>query len=260
MNKKILVFSLMGLFMFSLVAAISYYAVFSTTFTVTPAVTVDGIEPKVVEGTSYGGEPVEGNVITITNDAPSLRTISIIDDSGEEVDVVYVSELVLAKKVVAFGEDGWALAEEEDAGEVTVKYTVVGESFTAEVTTPFPDYELIYYMDEVARFDNPTGGEDVVTGNLPYDEDENKDLHNYCELDEYTTCYGAKLWYVPSDAILVDGLNWNMASDFYFETNMIQYNNAGKIIVYPGSSLTITPYYTPSNYANGSYEITTTIA
>ena len=42
MNKKILMFSLLGVFALALVSAVAYYSVFSTTFNVSPAVSVEG--------------------------------------------------------------------------------------------------------------------------------------------------------------------------------------------------------------------------
>jgi len=45
-----------------------------------------------------------------------------------------------------------------------------------------------------------------------------------------------------------------------FETELIQFNLAGEITVYPNEILDFTPVYNFDNYANGSYSIETTIA
>ena len=141
-----------------------------------------------------------------------------------------------------------------------VKYTIVGDEFSAEVVGEgIPGYELVYYADEDDRFANP--GETVlvegVSNNLPSIGDENADLNDYS--DEYpTTPHGAKLWYVPTES--VPTVNWGDASNFYFETELIQFNSDGSIVLYPGMNLVITPVYTPSDYLSATVTITTTVA
>ena len=74
-NKKILMFSLLGLFAIGLVVA-GYYDFFTMTFNVTPAITIDGGE-QIIEGTLYSGDIIEGDLVTINNDALSERKIII---------------------------------------------------------------------------------------------------------------------------------------------------------------------------------------
>jgi len=78
---------------------------------------------------------------------------------------------------------------------------------------------LIIYQKEILPFEFDWNyGE-------PYEED-----YDYCLTGEYNTCHGAKIWYVPSSAILVDDeLDWGRASEFYFESKLIQYNANGEI-------------------------------
>ena len=149
-----------------------------------------------------------------------------------------------------------------DANKVVVNYTVVGDTFSAEIVGEAkPDYVLVYYKDNEDRFTNPATAISVdnITGDLPNVGDANivTDYSN-----EYpTTPHGAKIWYIPSDAILEGNVvDWDQANSFYFESKLIQYNANGDLILYGNSSLVITPVYTIGTYANGPYTITTTIA
>ena len=71
---------------------------------------------------------------------------------------------------------------------------------------------------------------------LPCPPDANIDEYNYCELDSYTHCNGAKIWLVPSDCYTVDGdsdgnkvTTWS-PSGFLFETDMIWYDDVGSSV------------------------------
>lgn len=89
MNKKYIILGLPILFLVLVVATVTYYALFSTTFTVISAIEVRGAENFTFQGNVIGGEPFNGNVITITNIAPSERIVSITDNSGDDVVVEY---------------------------------------------------------------------------------------------------------------------------------------------------------------------------
>lgn len=257
MNKKFLMIGLFSILGLAMVSAIAYYAIFSTTFTVLPAVTLDGdLEQEL--GNVFGGEEIVGSQIDITNNAPSSRVVTIQDDSDESVDVSYVSELTLSQKVVVFGETNWVLTGDT----AKVRYTVVGDSFTAEVIEGSKDgYVLAYYKDNSDRFNSPAKTiliEDVA-GNLPY-EDDNNNEEDYCLSDGYTTCNGAKIWYVPETAIDAQGnIDWSRASEFLFETNLVEYNAEGSITIFPESTLSITPVYNVDSHAEGEKTITTQI-
>ncbi len=260
MNKKYLVFGILGLFMIAAVTAGAvYYNVFSTTFTAVPSIGVDGDLIFEIEEAVSSGEQVEGSLITIGNSAPSERTISITDNSDEDVEVSYVGTLELTQKD--------SNCDTIDVV-ISIDYTVVGDSFN--VSGIPVDYELIYYKDGVVglegRLDNPQPVIAITSdiGNLPQYDDFNNDADaDYCnnEVDNYDSCRGAKLWAVPSIAINGDDtLDWSMMSEFYFETDLVQYNIQGDIIIYSGSDLAITPVYELSDYAEGQYIIETTVA
>lgn len=163
----------------------------------------------------------EGKVVQIPNGINTL-TISFRTQGAN------IGALNLAKKTVDFTKDVWDVLEDQ----VTMEYSKIGDKFTAEVVNGSDvNYVLIYYADADNRFDNPAQAiliEDVE-GSLPYTTDANSDieLYNYCETNEYSTCNGAKIWYVPRAAIL-DGneLDWSMADQFYFETDLIEYTQS----------------------------------
>jgi len=259
-KKKLLAFSVIGLFAVSLVAAIGYYALFSASFTVLPAITLSG-DCEDVLGDVYSGDIIVGTDCTLTNEAPTEREITISNDVVEGISVVYKSNLELSQKVVDFGNvEPW----ETTGDTANVEYTVVGDEFTAEVTEGAKDgYVLVYYKDNSDRFNAPATaiGIDLIVGDLAYEDDANNDENDYCETGEYVTCHGAKLWYVNSDAIDGEGnVVWSQANDFLFETSLIQYNQEGHIVIYPGQTLTLIPVYTIGDYVEeGEYVVTTKI-
>jgi hypothetical protein len=266
-NKKLLMFGVLGLFAFAMISAIAYYTLFSVTFNVTPAISIEG-ELEQELGGVYSGDDIVGTPIEISNDAPSERVITITDDSyltGGNISVRYVSELELSTK----NTDNWA----ELGDKVTVGYVVVGDEFSAEVVgEDIEGYELVYYRDAedaqtvAERTANPQPVirlSEISTSYLPHLVDGNwqEDTDYSGTPDFYNQWKGAKLWYVPSDAINSDNtLIWSQWDAFYYETDLIQYNSNGEIVLFPNATLTMTPIYTPSNYTSGEYTIETTIA
>ena len=98
---------------------------------------------------------------------------------------------------------------------------------------------------------------------MPHANDWNAgELADYCtnELDNYKHCRGAKLWAVPNENIVNGVLVWANPENFYFESDLIEFNIDGQITVYPEEVLDFTPEYTPSIYASGDYTIITTVA
>ena len=256
MNKKI-VLSILAIFAVGFVAALGYYTLFSTSFSVLPSLSIEGdLEQSL--GEVYAGETVRGSEVTITNDAPTERTITLTNDADEDVEVSYVSSLQLSQKVVDFTLDVWELLP---AGNVaTIEYTLVGSELTAEVTDgSLVGYTLVYYKDSSDRFSSPAKviPMEDVTLNLPYEDDQNADEYDYC--GEYVTCHGAKVWYIPTDSFDTEGtVDWSRASEFLFETRLIQYGDS--ITIYPGDSLGITPLYDIGAFASGEKIVTTTVA
>lgn len=260
-NKKVLL-PLLTIMLIGSVFAIGYYALFSVTFNVSPSIVLGG-ELTQSLGVVYSGEVIRGTPITITNDAPSERTITITEDSGSNIQVSYLSDLIVAQKNVNFSADVWTILD--GGNNSVVEYTLVGDSFTAEVVEgALDDYVLVYYKDNSDRFNSPATaiGIDSIVGNLAYENDKNNDEYDYCETREYVTCHGAKIWYLPSEVVDGEGnVNWGMAGEVLFETKLIQYNAEGEIVIYPGQTLSVIPVYTIGTYvSSGEYTITTTVA
>ena len=151
----------------------------------------------------------------------------------------YNGVLTLTEKIVNFSEDVWTIPPNADT--VVVEYTLVGDEFSAEVVEGEKGgYMLVYYKDNSDRFADPAQAilvEDV-SGNLPYATDGNADEYDYCATGEYLTCHGAKLWYVPETAVDSEGnIHWGMASSFFYETELVQYNAEGELTLYPEHTL-----------------------
>jgi len=260
MNKKLLVFGVLGFFAISFVMAIGYYALFSASFNVLPSINISG-ETEQVLGDVYDGEIIEGSPITLTNDAPSERTLQFSEESECDVTTSYWSTLSLTKKDTTT----WVATGEP----FELEYTVIAEEF--DTTHELPEgYTGVYYKDNEANADDAerlvTAGEVGVAGlNLPHDNDWNwGSLANYCDLangfDDYNQCRGAKIWLIPNADIPEDEILWTDMANYYYETDLIQYNAEGEIVLYSGASLTLTPVYEIGAGESGECVVTTTVA
>ena len=265
-NKKKVITPLMVILGIGLVMAGAYYVMFSDTFNITEAFTLSGDSTDALGPFYESNEPIveTGATRTITSNADDERLVTFTNnaDAYANVAVSYVGTLELTKKTVNFDLDVWVIPI--NAEKVEIEYTVVGDKFSAEVVgVGISGYELIYYKDaEIERFDNPAKAIRLneIVGNLPYAKDGNAEEYNYCEPFEYNTCHGAKIWYVPSNAILTNNeLDWNKASKFYFESSLIQYNKLGQITVYPTEALDFKPVYTIEPFTTGSATIITEV-
>ena len=260
-NKKYLAFGVLGLFALALVSAglIVYYGQSTHEINVELPIEYTGDAEYSING--FSGEVLEGNQLTMENKADFKVLMQISDDTPEGIETTYKGNLELTKKEVDFTKDVWVVL----GNKVQIEYTVFGDEFNAEVVGDgIEGYELIYYKDaETLRFDNPEKAIKLneIVGNLPYAEDGNAEEYDYCVLDEYDTCHGAKIWYVPSSAIDSNGnIAWGQASQFYFESSLIQYNAEGQITVYPGETLDFTPEFNVSSLFVGTANITTSVA
>lgn len=245
MNKKIMTFVIFGFaLMFVSAGLVQNYFSSSVDLEVTNPISIIGDESSTLEDV-VAGESVIGSILEILNDANFGINVLVSDDAIEGIEVTYFGEIELTEKTVDFSLDVWEIPV--DADKIEVKYTMVGDEFIAEVTSgELEGYSLIYYKDNSDRFESPSKAILVseVVGNLPYEDDKNNDEYDYCATGEYDTCHGAKIWYVPTDAINVDGnLDWSRASDFFYESELMQYNADGELVVYPTTSLSFTPEY-----------------
>lgn len=257
-NKKKLAMFVLPILAIALVSAITYYAVFSVTLNVNQPIQLTGDLQQSLG--CVAGETCFGEGIGITNEGEFERNVLVTIDSHEEIQTKFVRNILLTKKTVDFTKDVWEVPVGAD--QVTMTYTVIGDEFEAEADF-VSGYTLIYYKDNSDRFVNPAEAiliEDVL-GNLPYETDGNIDEYDYCLTEEYDTCHGAKIWYVPSNALIGGVIDWSRASEFYFETELIQFNSEGSLTMYPTQTITLYPEYTVGSYLpTGDYVVDITIA
>ena len=117
-NKKLLMFVLPVLLIGLITATAVYYAIFSASFTVTPAISLEGnLEQSL--GDVISGELYEGDPITITNDAPSERTITFTDETSCDIQTSYATTLELNKK-----DSTWEIIPGTTVG---LSYTFIGK-------------------------------------------------------------------------------------------------------------------------------------
>ena len=256
MNKKYIMFAVLGLFAIGMVTAmVAYYGFFTQSFTVVSAISISECS-ETIEGIYHSGDVIEGKECTISNVANTERTISISNDAPiENITVSYRGDLFMTQKNLV----DWTAT----GLNTTITYTIIGEDFVASNIPT--GYSLVYYKDNAGYI--YTGNViESIDMNLPENDDENAINNNvldYCrngDNPEATQCVGAKLWLVPSDSITSGVIDWGRSNEFYFETELIQYNKEGLITLSNGSSLTITPIYTIGTFATGTYNIKTTIA
>jgi len=278
MNKKILLFSVLGIFALGLVVAgvITYYTQVQQDFDIQSPIS-DNSEGTILIGGEgeYLESPQLGALVSATNLAPfdvnvNVNSVAMEGDvTTDDITTSYVNELRLSKKVVAFGTNNW---EEVSDTNVMVEYPVVGENLLAEVVEGEEvGYVLIYYADNVNRFNNVEKAVIIgdVDASLPYAGDENAvgGMYDYCTAEEnYETCHGAKIWYIPSKDIDNDGnIDWTLGEsyyteNFYFETDLIHYfkTDNGNTIIPEGVTMEFLPKY-EFGAINGTYTVTTSV-
>jgi len=258
-------FAILGIAMVSAVV-VGYYAMFLTTFTVNSAIEVVDGEQNL--GVISSGGFTEGDPITILNKADSERTIfldeiALCDEEPADIITSYIGSLTLVEKNISTWKQKGVIEE-------TINYTIVGDDFVVE---GIPEgYTLIYYpnTEEDVFVDNVANVKVLVEGindieNLPISLDVGDDYcgneHNYGVGEGQ--CVGAKLWLIPGELDEVEArakvLAWD-TTGFLFETELIQYNAEGNIVMSPGSSLIITPVYEIGIGVVGSCVVNTTIA
>ena len=253
--KKIYSIPLMLILGIALVAAgVGYYSILSTTITVSPSIELSGdCEDTLTD--VYDGETYLGNDCVLTNNALSERNLVITTNSPTGIDVTYVGTLELTKKDTTT----WIATGDTK----TIGYTIIGDTF--EITNIPDGYTAIYYPNTEGDV-FATNVENVLVygsdniGNLPIALDVGDDYcGNGLNLGTFQ-CVGAKLWLIEGteSEALAKLSSWD-ASEFYFETSLIQYNSDGEITLSPGASLTITPVYEISAGVSGTKTITTTI-
>ena len=260
-KNKLVSMVLLSLLVIGLVSAgiVEYFGQRTTTIDV--ELPIDVVGDNINELNGIGGNTVKGSELEIVNKIDSKIDVKITSTKITGVETSYVSTLNLAQKIVDFGADKWDLLNGGKIAEV--EYTLVGKDFNAEVISGnINGYELIYYKDNSDRYNNPAIAIAIadINDNLPYAEDGNTADINYCTTEEYKTCNGAKIWYVPSNAVTDGEIDWNRASEFLFETSLIQYNVDGVITTYPEADLIFKPLFDLALNLEGEIVITTSVS
>jgi len=257
MNKKITIIMLSVFAIGLVVAGAAYYGVFSASFEVLPSIILSGTCDDTL-GVVHDGDTVVGSECTLTNDADSERDLRISNNATEGIEVSYKGTLTLGQKNL----NTWVL----NGDTKTINYTIIGDEFEVDVPE---GYTLIYYPNTEGDVFTTNVANSIVLvkgindiENLPIELDVGDDYcgngNNYAHNDGQ--CIGAKLWLIEGDETAASAkLNSWTASEFYFETELIQYNAEGEITLSPGASLTIIPVYEIGVGVNGTQEVTTTI-
>lgn len=248
LNKKLLLFGVLPLCIL-IVSALTYYAIFSTTINFTQPI----VTKELGQNTNFVGDnqTIFGNTITISNNGNTERIVVISNDNSDSnITVSYVGELNLTNKNLETWIPNWT--------SVVIKYTMVGKKFNV---SGVPDgYTLVYYPDTGTYTGNVVLAKDVVI-NLPVGDDLNGNslTSNYLTIKNSegnlanpleTQAVGGKLWLIPNDAFLdTNTIDWSKASNFYFETELIQFNTEGNLVISPYSSITLTPRFDVDIYS-----------
>jgi hypothetical protein len=289
---------------------LSYYAKIETTVNVAQGILVDGqgYETPIEEiADAFGGRIVyTSHTIENLGDKEATVYLSWESNDSKGIDVTYFvnqATLTLENKVVKFGESNWAIIDDDTQAFLT--YNLVGYTFDYKLLgfklQPDTAYSLIYYADYdelnsrwgKSGGDNPgafigsattdSKGNLLMEGNadlgidLPSTPDANIKEYDYTELDGYVHAHGAKIWLVPSidyDANTRKVTNWNDASNFLYETDLISYINLGvtEHYIHP-DPISVTEITVPAHAtisfviridfapeATGTYLVTTTVS
>ncbi len=249
-KKKLLTFGILSFFAIALVTAgiVLYQGQFNDTINVYSPIEVIGLESNYL-GEDSAGTTVDGTPFTMKNIEDFAVLVNVSHDAEEGIEVEYKGQLELTSKDIST----WGITSDKKA---TIEYTIVGDSFSYEVISSsgfdLEDYTLIYYKDNDANANDEDrlitiGSNEDFSSNMPHEDDWNVgELANYCDngYDNYNSCKGAKLWFVKTSDIVEGDLTWSDMANYLYETDLIQYNSEGEIIMYPGMFLKLTPEYT----------------
>ena len=138
MNKKLMIFGIVGLFAMALVAAAVWYGQSTDILTVNQPITIEGDGHGV---TCDAGQTCLGEEIIVSNSADYSKTVNVDTDYNQYVETRYVGILELTTKEITT----WTPTIDR---KVDVTYTLVGEEFESEVKLESGEV-LVYAMDEV---------------------------------------------------------------------------------------------------------------
>lgn len=281
-NKKLMTFGILGVFALALVSAVAYYSFFTVTLNVTNPIQVTGDGDHILS--VIPPEVVFGNMVRVDNNGDEDREIVITSyitqGSASNVEVNYVGVLGLTKKDTTT----W----QPTGNPITIKYTIVGDTFEYDDSNLPSGYFLVYAMDKENRFSdyaNVIKLEDLNTfadASLPMSGDWNADCiggvnggKDYCDNhngkgDNFEHCTGAKIWAIQSSDLGTETeegskiykVIWDNMAHFYWETDLIHYfdNTNGEYTIGANSFVEFYPSYDFNQYADGTYIISTQVA
>ena len=132
----------------------------------------------------------------------------------------------LVQKNIVWGQSPWT--ELEGGMEAYLTFNTCGPTFDWTITSDcdLTGYVLIYYANYPEYWDAApafvigglSGSADIPT--MPYQADENAQRPISDEGEDYEHDYGAKFWLVPAAAVNKGQINWGMAAQFLFETDL----------------------------------------
>ena len=256
-KKKLMTFSLLGVLVLGLgsAALVGYFGLITTTVDVHQSIVLDDGDLDIIDEISHpapGGEEFCFKHF-LRNDASVDITIDLVNDcTAENVEGGWMNCVGVEKTHYVMPEITTLELTSKDSNWVatgdmkaTLTFDTVNPRFVGTLTTTglvaSTNYALIYYADKPDRYvnwggDNP--GKVITTFqgdqtnlaintnlgmNLPTEPDKNIEMYNYCVLDGYEHCHGAKLWIVPTSDLTGEKLTgWN-PSNYLFETDMITY-------------------------------------
>jgi hypothetical protein len=168
-------------------------------------------------------------------------------DEGYELENYIVGDtqtIRLVQKDIVWGQSPWT--ELDNGLEAFLTINTCGKNFeyTIEYEDLNGDYSLIYYANYPEYWDAAPAtvldtftadGSGVYTNwksttpTMPYEDDENTQRPISDLGETYEHQYGAKFWLVPVDAVTDGEVNWDMAEDFLFETDLGLYVDCDEI-------------------------------
>lgn len=251
MNKKLMIFGILGLFALALVSAglMSYFGVINKTVTVDQGLTVDGnnwdapiVEPAVTmnsfQNLVFASAHRLSNVANVDVGVNLVYGCSAEDSSGGCNDIntnYYETNLRSGSLTLSKKDPSWNEITTDTDVVVTYSTNANGELVIDSIVGMDSGYILIYYADE--EFDSDgvrlaTPGQayalsigDVVP--ISADDGNLKVGADYCIYDLYDHCRGIKLWLIRTDDLTDNTITWNenWQSEYYFETDMLGWNH-----------------------------------
>lgn len=249
MNKKIKYGLLIPLFALVLISAglIVYYDRVSQDLEVVSPISMDSATEKI---SAYPMHSFQGEVITISNDAPHDIEVGISNDAETGIEVSYMQVMDMEIK-----DSSWVT---QSVG-AKLYYTIIGNQFTykTEAVNEYnlTDYVVVYYPDSTGNPGPWNIGSAIVLGGASSEiaiSDLDQSLPISSDFNDR-----AKLWLMPSSDVEV-GWDNEMLNRILFEHDLITYTDAetGTITIPGEGTVELIPVYNIGLY-EGNVTVTT---